>query len=107
MIITLGEFSFAGVLGKSVRSYQKTVRLKAGELPWDYFIIAVSYDALLSFSFDGKFYGEDVIVRSGTSFQFAAVVKAIRIRVKRNVHRCGYSLELLHKAVATRPACSA
>ena len=80
------EFTFdqiSGSLGCSAKSYQKTLKRKAGKIPWRRVVISVwGGELLASVSFDGKTYTDEMILSDG-EITLPVAARAVRVRVPR------------------------
>lgn len=73
-----------GNLGCSARSHQRTLKRKAGKIPWKQITISVyGGDLLASFSFDGRTYSDELIVADGDTVVLVICARAVRVKVPR------------------------
>lgn len=72
-----------GDLGRSVKSWQKTLKRKAGEIPWKEVRVNAFGTLFVSFSFDGRTYGDEMIVES-QEYVLLFPARAVRVRAARS-----------------------
>lgn len=90
---TIQRWGESGVLGKITRSYQKTLKLTKSMVPGG-FVSATAYGtATVQISFDGRVY-HDVMLLKESTLEVQVAARAIRIKVKRSVEKCHYTLSL-------------
>lgn len=81
----------SGFLGTNFKSYQKTFKCRAEEVPWSSISFVADPFATIEISHDGKNYGQRItIIRGRQSFDIAA--RAVRIKVRRSQEHVFYSI---------------
>ncbi len=86
------ENAITGCLGRSAKSWQKTLKRKAGQLPWCEVRISVQDKVFVSFSLDGRTYTEEMILDWPAETVFYLAVRAVRVRVSRACDHVCYTV---------------
>ena len=87
----------SGKLGRSVKSYQRTLKRKPSQGPWRCIRIATWGEGFVSFSFDGKTYGAEMVwvgpvIGQAEILELWVAARAVRVRVTRSCDLSMYSV---------------
>lgn len=88
-------FSVSGIsgkLGRPVRSYQRTFKRKPSEPPWKEVRVTSGPGAYVSFSFNGRTYGDEILFREKQELKLDIAARAVRVRVRRSSPVIGYTI---------------
>lgn len=80
-----------GKLGRSEKSYQRTLKRKKGKTAWREVNVSASPEAEVQISFDGSVYSEPIRL-FGDKLRLAMAARAVRIKVKRSAERVHFSI---------------
>ena len=83
----------SGNLGRSVKTYQKTLKRPAGDIPWKEIRIHAWGEFFVSFSFDGRTYSDEMLMAGkGSETIMPIAARAVRVRVPRSKEFATYTV---------------